>query len=214
MLVRVLELGPFLSNCYIVGSEKTREGMIIDPGAGAETILGHVKELGLSISLIVATHSHVDHIGAVGRVKEATGAEFAMHEAEQEMFRGAFSRGMGFLMGGSLRAPPQPDKLLKEGDVLTLGELSFAVLHTPGHSPGGICLYGHGVVFCGDTLFNLAIGRADFPGCSYDQLLDSIFTKLMTLPDKTKVFPGHGPATTIGTEREWNPFLRDRGVLP
>jgi glyoxylase-like metal-dependent hydrolase (beta-lactamase superfamily II) len=97
---------------------------------------------------------------------------------------------------------------LSEGDIVEVGELRFKVLHTPGHSPGGICLLGHGVVFCGDTLFNFSIGRTDFPGCSYEQLMKSIYTKLMTLPDETEVFPGHGPQTTIGFERKHNPFLR------
>ena len=97
--------------------------------------------------------------------------------------------------------------------MIRLGDLSFDVLHTPGHSPGGICLYGHGAVFCGDTLFNFSIGRSDFPGCSYAQLLEGISGKLMILPDETKVFPGHGPATTIGIEREWNPYLRDGTIM-
>jgi glyoxylase-like metal-dependent hydrolase (beta-lactamase superfamily II) len=103
---------------------------------------------------------------------------------------------------------PEPDRLLHDGDILEVGELRFTVLHTPGHSPGGISLVGNGVVFSGDTLFNFGIGRTDFPGCSQEQLLQSIRTKLMTLPDETIVLPGHGPQTTIGTERNWNPFLR------
>ena len=109
--------------------------------------------------------------------------------------------------GGSKR-PPEPDRLLHEGDVIKLGELSFTVLHTPGHSPGGISLVGHGLVFCGDTLFNYGIGRTDFPGCSQAQLMESIRTKLLTLPDDTIVLPGHGPQTTIGEERQGNPWLR------
>ena len=213
MILEVLEVRPFMSNCYIVGSEKGRDGMIIDPGSEAEAILGTVEQLGLSISLIVATHSHMDHIGAVARVKEATGAEFAMHEADTGGLMQSLGRRLGPLLGGSFRPPPQPDRLLQDGDVIRLGDLNFTVLHTPGHSPGGICLYGHGVVFCGDTLFNFSIGRSDFPGCSYEQLLEGISTKLMTLPDETKVFPGHGPATTIGVEREWNPYLRDGAIL-
>ncbi len=212
MIMRVLELMPFLSNCYIVGSEETREGMIIDPGVAAESIMGAVKELDLSIASIVATHAHIDHIGASAQVRETTGAEFAVHEAETETLARSMKRRLEALADGSVQTPPRPDRLLKEGDVIKLGELGFTVLHTPGHSPGSICLYGHGVVFCGDTLFNFAIGRSDFAGCSYEQLLGSISAKLMTLPDETRVFPGHGPATTIGVEREWNPFLRD-GVL-
>ena len=182
--------------------------MIIDPGAEAGRILKTVERLGLSISLIVATHTHTDHIAAVAQVKEATGADYAVHEAEgTKKMTPALNRMLGPVLGGSLRSLPEPDRLLDDGDIIEIGELRFTVLHTPGHSPGGICLQGHGVVFCGDTLFNLSIGRTDFPGCSHAQLMDSIRNKLMTLPDDTKVFPGHGPETTIGLEREWNPFL-------
>jgi len=210
MLLRGLELGPFASNCYIVGSEKTKEGMIIDPCAESDTIMDSVSQLGLTINLIVATHAHPDHIMALGEVKEATGALFAMHEAEST---GGITQGMtrimSMFMAGSFGPPPKPERLLKDGDLIEIGDLSFTVLHTPGHSPGGISLYGHGVVFSGDTLFNFGIGRTDFPGCSYQKLMDSIHSKLMTLPDETIVLPGHGPQTTIAAERKWNPFLRD-----
>jgi hydroxyacylglutathione hydrolase len=210
MILRMLELGPFASNCYIVGSEKTKEGMIIDPCAEAETILDNVHQLGLAIKLIVATHAHPDHIMALGQVKEATGAPFAMHEAESTggIMQG-MARVMGVLMTGSFDSPPKPDRLLKDGDIIEIGDLSFTVLHTPGHSSGGISIYGHGVVFAGDTLFNFGIGRTDFPGCSHQKLMDSIHDKLMTLPDETIVLPGHGPRTTIATERRYNPFLSD-----
>jgi hydroxyacylglutathione hydrolase len=182
--------------------------MIIDPGAEAGLILKTVDRLGLSIILIVATHTHTDHITALAQVKEATRAEYAVHKAEgTRKMTPALNRMLGPVLGGSLRSLPGPDRLLGDGDVIDIGELSFMVLHTPGHSPGGICLQGHGVVFCGDTLFNLSIGRTDFPGCSHTQLMDSIRTKLMILPDDTKVFPGHGLGTTIGVERQWNPFL-------
>ncbi|TET37900.1 MAG: MBL fold metallo-hydrolase [Dehalococcoidia bacterium] len=210
MILKALELGPFAANCYIVGSEKTKEGMIIDPGTEAETIMESVRQLGLTIKLIVATHSHPDHIMALRQVKEATGAPFAMHEAEANGgIMQAMSGMLGMVMTGSLGPPPKPERLLKDGDIIEVGELRFAVLHTPGHSPGGISLYGHGVVFSGDTLFNFGIGRTDFPGCSHKKLMDSIHNKLMALPDETVVLPGHGPQTTIATERKYNPFLRD-----
>lgn len=208
MIVKTLVVGPFASNCYIVALESTRQGMIIDPGAEARRILRAVDDLGLVIPLIVVTHNHVDHIGAVGPVKEATGAEFAVHEAETGTDRGVFSRMLASMIGGSFNPLPVPDRLLKDGDIIDVGGLLFTVLYTPGHSPGGISLYGNGVVFSGDTLFNCGIGRTDLPGCGYVQLISSIKNKLMTLPDETVVYPGHGPQSTIGTERKMNPFLR------
>ena len=208
MLFRALELGPFLANCYIVGSDRTGEGIIIDPVAEAETIMDNVRQLGLTIKLIIATHSHPDHIMALGQIKEETGAPFAMHEAESAgMIASGMSRVMGMFMSGSAEPLPKPDMSLKDGQVIEVGDLSFTVLHTPGHSPGGISLYGHGMVFVGDTLFNFSIGRTDFPGCSHQQLIESINSKLLTLPDETIVYPGHGPQTTIRAERQHNPFL-------
>ena len=205
MIVKKLEVGPFASNCYIVGSEANKEGVIIDPGADAEEILKNVRKLGLNTKLIVLTHSHIDHIGALKEVKEATGAEVAIHTDEAKSLQ---EGSLATMFGLSYPPPPPPDRLLKGGDSIDFGDLHLLVLHTPGHSPGGICLLGEGVVFSGDTLFNYGIGRTDFPGGSYSQLLNSIHTKLMILPDNTVVCPGHGPDTTIGAERSGNPFLR------
>ena len=208
MIIKELVVGPFGSNCFIVGSEATKEGMIIDPGADAKHILDAVSDLGLSIVLIVATHNHIDHVGALRPVKDSTGADYAIHEADLETKMPAvFARMMGPLVGGSLKSPPKPDRLLRDGDVIEVGDLKFTVLHTPGHTPGGISLLGDGVVFSGDTLFNFGIGRTDMPGGNFAILMHSIATKLMVLPDDTIVYPGHGPRTTIGTERRGNPFL-------
>ncbi len=205
MIIEKLEVEPFASNCYIVGAESNKEGIIIDPGAEANRILKRVEDLGLEIKLIVLTHPHMDHIGALKEVKEATGAEVAIHTDDAESLQKQPSRAR---FGFSYQAPPPPDRLLKDGDSVDIGDLHFLVLHTPGHSPGGICLLGEGVVFSGDTLFNFGIGRFDMPGGSGSQLMNSIHTKLMVLPDNTVVYPGHGPETTIGTERQWNPFLQ------
>ena len=204
MIVNKLVVGPFASNCYIVGSESGKEGIIVDPGDEAEMILKKVEDLGLNIKLIVLTHGHVDHIGAVKEVKEATNAEVAIHNDDAEFLHSQFS---GALFGFSYKTLPPADRLLKGGDSIDVGDLHFLVVHTPGHSPGSICLLGQGVVFTGDTLFNFGIGRYDLLGGSYRQLMDSIHTKLMILPDNTVVYPGHGPDTTIGTERKGNPFL-------
>ena len=208
MIIKPLVVGPYATNCYVVGSESTKRGMVIDPGAEFKTILTAINELGLSIDLIVATHIHPDHIGALKAIKDKTGAGFAVHETEGEGIWQAVSQIMGSMMTGTIGHSSKPDRLLREGDMIDISDLHFTVLHTPGHSKGSISLVGHGVVFSGDTLFNFGIGRTDFPGCSHEQLITSIRSKQMTLPDDTIVFPGHGPKTTIGAERRMNPFLR------
>ncbi|MFO8011063.1 MAG: MBL fold metallo-hydrolase [Dehalococcoidia bacterium] len=196
MQLKMLAVGPYMSNCYIVWSENTGEGIIIDPGAEPGTISSAVEELGLDVKLIVATHGHIDHVSGVKKIRDLTGAPFAMHEAET-------------IKGGVFEKSPSVDRPLKDGDAIEVGDLGFDVRHTPGHSPGGIVLIGNGVVFSGDTLFQFSIGRTDFPGGSYPQLMSGIFEHLMVLSDDTPVYPGHGPQTTIGMERKVNPFIKD-----
>lgn len=205
VIIEKLELGPFGSNCFIIGDESSKEGMVIDPGAEADRVLSRVKDLGLEIKLIVLTHGHMDHVGAVREVKEATGADIAIHTEDAESLQA--TNPMGMMLRLSLQAPPPPDRLLTDGDSIDIGDRHFLVIHTPGHTLGGICLLGEGVAFTGDTLFNLSIGRSDMPGGDGRQLVEGIVTKLMILPDDTIVYPGHGPDTTIGLERKWNPFL-------
>jgi glyoxylase-like metal-dependent hydrolase (beta-lactamase superfamily II) len=208
VIIETAAVGPFATNCYIVGSESNKEGLIIDPGDESKVILKMVGELGLDIKLVALTHGHIDHIGALRDIKAATGAEVAIHADDAKLLRGKGSLIISMLVSGlSYPKPPPPDRLLKDGDSLELNGLHFRVLHTPGHTPGGICLLGEGVVFSGDTLFNFSIGRTDLPGGGYRQLIESINTKLMVLPDDTIVYPGHGRATTIGAERAGNPFL-------
>ena len=205
MVLRKLELEPYGSNCYIIGSDSTGEGLVIDPGGGAEHIISHIEQLGLGVKLIVLTHGHMDHTGALAEVKAATGAEVAIHPADADYLRGDHPMMQAF--GGSGEPPPEPDRLLNEGDMISVGEVQLRVLHTPGHTAGGICLVTDGYAFTGDTLFQFSIGRTDFPGGSHEQLIQNIQAKLMVLPDETRVCPGHGPDTTIDIERRVNPFL-------
>ena len=205
MIVEKLVVGPFASNCYIVGSQSNKAGMIIDPGDEAKQILKRVKDLELDIKFIVLTHGHIDHTGALKEVREVTGAKVAIHGDDAKSLKNQL---VAIAFGLSYPTPPRPDRLLKGGDSIDVGGLHFEVLHTPGHTPGGICLLGEGVVFSGDTLFNYGVGRTDLPGGSYSQLMNSIQTKLMVLPDNTVIYPGHGSDTTIGAERKGNTFLR------
>ena len=205
MIIETLVVGPLGVNCYLVGDEASREGMIIDPGADSAVILQRAKSLTLEIKFIVLTHGHFDHIGALKDVKDATKAVVAVGEKDAAALRqlDPISAAFGF----SYPLPPAADRLLKDGDILEIGPLHFKILETPGHTPGGICLYGEKSAFTGDTLFYAGIGRTDLPGGNTDTIMESIRTKLLTLPDDVMVYPGHGPESTIGRERRQNPFL-------
>jgi len=204
LIVRKLTVGPYASNCYIVGSETTKEGMIIDPGAEAKEIMRTVEKLGLEIKLIVLTHRHPDHVGAAAQVKEATKAPMASH-AECAKY---LPQSPDYLYEPPYEGAPKPERILTDGDIIDIGDLHFKVLHTPGHTPCGISLYGEGHVFTGDTLFNYGIGRYDLIDGDYNALIKGIKTKLLTLPHETIVHPGHGPDSTIATEIRANTFLR------
>jgi glyoxylase-like metal-dependent hydrolase (beta-lactamase superfamily II) len=204
MIVEKLVVGPLECNCYIVADEKTKEAIIIDPGDEAESILDRVRRLKLDIKLIFLSHGHVDHTAALSQVRKATGAEVAIHADDKVTLSDDY---LSLFIGVKKPKNIPPNRLLEDGDGIMVGGLSFRILHTPGHTPGGTCLYGEGVLFSGDTLFNYGIGRPDLPGGDAENLLKSINNHLMILPDETKVYPGHGPETTIGAERRGNPFL-------
>ncbi len=204
MLVECITVGWFAANCYVVGCPETREAMVIDPGDEAERILEVVDRLGVTVKYIVNTHGHVDHIGADLELKDRTGAPLCIHRLDAALLA---DPGRNLSSWTNPLPPVAPGWLLEEGDVVEVGNLRFGVLHTPGHTPGGICLSGEGVVFSGDTLFAGSVGRSDFPGGSHAALIRSIKEKLLVLPGETVVYPGHGPTTTIGEERRSNPFL-------
>ena len=206
MKVLQLEVGSLGTNCYIAFCEKTKKAVVIDPGGDAARILALVNREGLAVEAIINTHGHADHVLANVKVQEGTGAPIWIHSADADML-GSGSRNLSAYMGAST-ACGAADRLLADGEVLTIGDFTLKVLHTPGHTPGGISLLSDKVVFVGDTLFAESIGRTDFPGGSYSQLIQSIKTKLMVLDDDVKAFPGHGPATTIGWERRQNPFIQ------
>ncbi|UCE68121.1 MAG: MBL fold metallo-hydrolase [Candidatus Zixiibacteriota bacterium] len=205
MIIEILELGPYFVNCYIVGDSKTRNGIVIDPSWEPERIINHVEKYGLEIEKIVITHGHADHIGALDKIRSHFGATVCIGEKDASMLTDAVANLSG-LSGESVMTDPA-DRLLREGDEIKIGRFAFKVLETPGHSPGSISLYGHGAVFTGDALFLGSIGRTDFPGCSFEALMDSIKNKILALPDETIVYPGHGPDTMVKQEREYNPFL-------
>ena len=203
-----LVVGPLQVNCYIVHDEKTKEAIVIDPGDDGREILDLIREKGLKVRYIVNTHAHFDHVGANKLLKDATGAELLIHEADSGLLSTTANHARMF--GMTAPSSPKADRYVKHGDVLTVGALTLTVLHTPGHSAGGISLAGDGMVFTGDALFAGSIGRTDLPGGDLMTLITSIKTYLLSLPDDTVVLSGHGPQSTIGDERRENPFLNVR----
>ncbi|MCC6347901.1 MAG: MBL fold metallo-hydrolase [Nitrospirales bacterium] len=203
MLIKTVVVGPLQVNCYIVGDEASKRALVIDPGDEPDRILQIVKQAELQVDYVVCTHGHFDHVGAVMDMKNETGAKVVLHRDEIPVY--SMARDMAAFWGYDLEPLPEPEVIVQEGDVLTFGQLSLEVFHTPGHSPGGICLYGGDLLFSGDTLFAGSVGRTDFEGGDLAKLRDS-FRRLMILPEATEVLPGHGPASTIGREKRTNMF--------
>ena len=205
-MIRRLTVGPVEANCYIISDDVNGKAVVIDPGGDGERILAELGSLNLSVEAIVNTHGHFDHIGANGLIVERTGAPLMIHEAGLSFLRSA-SENAAFY-GLKIAPSPEPSRLLKDGDRIRAGEIDLTVLHTPGHSPGGISILADGCVFTGDTLFAGSVGRTDLPGGDMDTLMRSIREKILVCDEETIVYPGHGPPTTIGREKRSNPFLQ------
>ena len=209
--MKTLVVGALGVNCYILHEEGSSEAAAIDPGGSEEAVWQQLQEEGLNLKAILNTHAHADHIGAIDFLRDKTGAKLYIHEADAPMLLDA-RKNLSAFMGMPIVTRPA-DVLLKGGEVLEIGGMKFTVLHTPGHSPGGVCYLMGDRVFSGDTLFAESVGRTDFPGSSTEALLTSVKEKLMTLLDELAVYCGHGPATTIGHERKSNPYINGFGFM-
>lgn len=208
MILEQMIVGMMGVCCYVVACPETQKGIVIDPGGDAEKILGKLKERDVELLYIVNTHGHPDHVCANGPLKKATGAQIVMHEADADFFERPDIANYFASLG--LPASPPVDRRLQNGDTVSFGTITLRVIHTPGHTPGGICLYRPKDLFTGDSLFVGGVGRTDFPGGSTSQLMQSIRNQLFSLPDETVVWPGHGYGglqSTVGNEKRTNPFL-------
>ena len=205
MIIKELMVGPLMANCFIFGCKETKEAVVIDPGGDAHRILSALADSKLKVKYIINTHGHFDHVSANGKMKEATGAEILIHPLDAPLL-GMLSSNAAFF-GISVENSPPCDRTIEEGETVSFGNITLDVIHTPGHTPGGISLYTDGIVFVGDTLFAGSIGRTDFPGGDFDTLISSIQTKLFKMDDDVRVFSGHGPETSIGREKRYNPFV-------
>jgi hydroxyacylglutathione hydrolase len=211
MIIKQVQVGVMAVFCYILGCEDTRKGLLIDPAGDEDRILDTVRHIGLSIESVVNTHGHPDHTCGNLKIKEATGAKIYMHALDDRLFSSPEGKAMAAQWG--FTPSPPADVLVKDGDVIPFGRHALTVIHTPGHTPGGICLYVDKNLFTGDTLFVGAVGRTDLPGGSLDTILKSIKDKILALPDDTIVWPGHdyggSPTSTIAREKKHNIYITD-----
>jgi len=208
MIFESFPVGPLACNCTLMGDDQTREAIVIDPGDDVARIHGRLTDLGLTLKQILITHAHIDHVGGALRLKKLTGAPIYMNENDLELL--AMMEEQAAWLGVEAPETAPPDASLADGATVGLSSFPAQVLYTPGHTQGSICLHFAplNLVVAGDTLFAGSIGRTDLPGGNFDQIIDSIGSRLFALPDETRVLPGHGPQTTIGEERRSNPFLR------
>ncbi len=207
LIVHGIVVGVFAENCWVIGNRRTGEAICIDPGDNPGEILAMARDMGVRIKAIANSHGHLDHVMGVRGVKEATGAPFLIHPADLQIVRGSAAMAARW-MGAEVEPPPDPDGLLADGDEIDVDGVKLKVIHTPGHTPGSVSFYVNGLLFSGDTLFQGSIGRTDLPGGDYDLEMSSIIDRLLALPDDTIVLPGHMAQTTIGQERQRNPYVR------
>lgn len=209
MIIESFPVGMLQCNCVILGSEQTREAIVIDPGDEIDMVVSRLERQGLTAKYIVATHAHIDHVGGFKEIKEKTGAPLYLHRGDLFLYEALPMQAQ--MLG--LTAPPvtEIDAWLDHGDQLGTGEVKLDIIHTPGHTPGSLCFHSasEAHLYAGDTLFLGSIGRTDLWGGSFDQIMESLQRRVINLPDETVVIPGHGPKTTIGREKIYNPFLRD-----
>ncbi|MEW5987758.1 MAG: MBL fold metallo-hydrolase [Chloroflexota bacterium] len=206
--IRQLPLGTLQTNCYLLGCEETQQAAVIDPAWNGRAIAAAAEDDGWQITHILLTHSHFDHVGGLQELKELTGAPIYIHPEAIETLN--FASMSAAFFGLRIPSPPPPDEMLVDGQVLAVGKLQIHVLYTPGHAPGHVSFHlpEYRVAFDGDVLFREGIGRTDFPGGDHETLMQTIWSKLMSLPDETRIFSGHGQPTTVGEERLRNPFLQ------
>lgn len=206
MIIKNLAVGPIQANCFIVADDNTKKAVIIDAGGDASRILKTVEDMKVEVVAVVATHGHFDHVEAMGEVKKALGVQAYCHPQAVPLIKNVSSQASMF--GMSAASVPQPENMLEDGDEVAFGDLKLRTVHTPGHSPGSVSYMINGNVFVGDLIFLGSIGRTDLMGGDYDTLINSVKDKIFTLPDETKIHPGHGPSTTVGDEKRTNPFFR------
>jgi hydroxyacylglutathione hydrolase len=208
MIHEILPVGPLQCNCSVIGDEASREAMVIDPGDDVEAVLAIIRKHNLAVKQIVVTHAHIDHVGGASKLRKLTGAPILLNQNDHALLKmiDVQASWIGMASPGKIEI----DQSIAQADQLRAGALTAEVIHTPGHTEGSVCLYfpAHQKLIAGDTLFAGSIGRTDLPGGSFEKIISSLHEKILALPDETIVVPGHGPQTTIGAERESNPFLK------
>ena len=207
LMVRGIVVGVFAENCWIIGSRRTSEAIVVDPGDQSADILALARDMGVSIKLIANSHGHLDHVLGVRGIQEATDAPFFLHKGDLEIAQAA-GESASALMGQKVEPPPNPSYFLSDGDDVEVAGVKLKVIHTPGHTPGSVSFYSEGMLFSGDTLFQGSIGRTDLPGGDFQNEMSSIVDRILELPDDTVILPGHMKETSVLAERQSNPFIQ------